>query len=37
MLRDVILRIRDDEANHRDRNHSFADAYESKELPAHQH
>lgn len=37
LLRDVILRIRDDEANHRDRNHSFADAYESNKLPAHQH
>lgn len=37
LLRDVILIIRNDEANHRDRNHSFADAYESKNLPAHQH
>ena len=36
-LRDVILRIREDEAGHRDRNHGFADAYESKSLPAHQH
>ncbi|MGF1720139.1 alternative oxidase [Vibrio kyushuensis] len=35
LLHDVILRIRDDEAKHRDRNHSFADAYESNELPAH--
>ncbi|MGF1680346.1 alternative oxidase [Photobacterium minamisatsumaniensis] len=35
-LRDVILRIREDEAGHRDRNHAFADAYESKTLPAHQ-
>lgn len=34
-LRDVILRIRDDEAGHRDRNHGFADAYELKHLPAH--
>ena len=36
-LRDVIVKIRDDEAKHRDRNHSFADAYESRDLPAHQH
>ncbi|MET2950940.1 alternative oxidase [Vibrio owensii] len=36
MLRDVILRIREDEAGHRDRNHGFADAYEDKTLPAHQ-
>ncbi|RXJ74164.1 oxidase [Veronia nyctiphanis] len=35
-LRDVVLRIREDEAGHRDRNHGFADAYEQKELPAHQ-
>ncbi|MFD2179218.1 alternative oxidase [Veronia pacifica] len=35
-LRDVVLRIREDEAGHRDRNHGFADAYEHKELPAHQ-
>ncbi|PST90653.1 oxidase [Photobacterium jeanii] len=35
-LRDVILRIREDEAHHRDRNHGFADAYESAVLPAHQ-
>ncbi|MDO6541565.1 alternative oxidase [Photobacterium sanguinicancri] len=37
LLRDVILRIREDEAKHRDRNHSFADAYENNDLPAHQH
>lgn len=37
MLRDVIVRIREDEAKHRDRNHSFADAYESNNLPAHQY
>ncbi|AAW85073.1 alternative oxidase 1 [Aliivibrio fischeri ES114] len=36
MLRDVILKIRNDEAKHRDRNHSFADAYETHDLPAHQ-
>ncbi|MGR5063371.1 alternative oxidase [Photobacterium sp. DNB22_13_2] len=36
-LRDVVLRIREDEAGHRDRNHNFADAYENKTLPAHQH
>lgn len=36
LLRDVILRIREDEAHHRDRNHNFADAYQQKELPAHQ-
>ncbi|MBD1558079.1 oxidase [Vibrio sp. S9_S30] len=36
MLRDVILQIRNDEAKHRDRNHSFADAYETQNLPAHQ-
>lgn len=35
-LRDVILKIRDDEAKHRDRNHGFADSYESCQLPAHQ-
>lgn len=35
-LRDVALRIREDEAGHRDRNHGFADAYESITLPAHQ-
>ncbi|MDN3616415.1 alternative oxidase [Vibrio gallaecicus] len=37
MLRDVIVKIRDDEAEHRDRNHSFADAYESNNLPKHQY
>lgn len=36
-LRDVIIRIREDEAKHRDRNHYFADAYEKKSLPEHQH
>lgn len=36
-LYDVILKIRMDEAKHRDKNHSFADAYEKKDLPAHQH
>ncbi|MBC7004139.1 alternative oxidase [Photobacterium sp. BZF1] len=36
-LRDVVVKIREDEAKHRDRNHSFADAYENQELPAHQH
>lgn len=36
MLRDVIVKIRDDEAKHRDQNHLFADAYESHKLPAHQ-
>ena len=36
MLRDVIVKIRDDEAEHRDQNHLFADAYESHKLPAHQ-
>ncbi|WP_028865880.1 alternative oxidase [Psychromonas aquimarina] len=35
-LRDVILRIREDEAAHRDRNHEFADSFESGTLPAHQ-
>ncbi|WP_019612853.1 alternative oxidase [Psychromonas ossibalaenae] len=35
-LRDVILRIREDEAAHRDRNHEFADSFESGVLPAHQ-
>lgn len=35
-LRDVILKIRDDEAKHRDRNHGFADSYERSDLPAHQ-
>jgi ubiquinol oxidase len=32
----VIVKIREDESKHRDRNHSFADAYESNNLPAHQ-
>lgn len=36
-LYDVILRIRMDEAKHRDKNHSFADAYENRDLPAHQY
>lgn len=36
VLRDVIVKVRDDEAKHRDRNHSFADAYESYDLPEHQ-
>lgn len=36
-LRQVIIKVRDDEANHRDRNHSFADAYEHQDLPKHQH
>jgi ubiquinol oxidase len=36
LLRDVIVKIREDESKHRDRNHSFADAYESNNLPAHQ-
>ncbi|OBT07382.1 oxidase [Vibrio sp. UCD-FRSSP16_10] len=35
-LRDVILLIREDEAKHRDRNHEFADSYQSRDLPAHQ-
>lgn len=35
-LRDVIVNIRNDEAKHRDKNHSFADAYENRKLPAHQ-
>ncbi|MDA0111479.1 alternative oxidase [Vibrio sp. La 4.2.2] len=35
LLRDVVLRIRQDEAGHRDRNHGFADAYERKDLPSH--
>ena len=35
-LRDVILCIRNDEAAHRDRNHEFANSFESGELPAHQ-
>lgn len=36
LLRDVILRIRDDEAEHRDRNHEFANSFENNELPSHQ-
>ena len=36
LLRDVILRIRDDEAEHRDRNHEFADSFENNDLPSHQ-
>ncbi|MFC1236254.1 alternative oxidase [Vibrio sp. F74] len=36
-LRDVILKIREDEAKHRDRNHEFADCYQSKNLPEHQY
>ncbi|QUM79853.1 alternative oxidase [Moritella sp. 5] len=36
MLRDVIVKIRNDEAKHRDRNHLFADSYENNDLPAHQ-
>ncbi len=36
-LYDVILRIRMDESKHRDKNHSFADAYENRDLPAHQY
>ena len=36
LLRDVILRIRDDEAQHRDRNHEFADSFQNKDLPSHQ-
>ncbi|MCG6200261.1 alternative oxidase [Psychromonas antarctica] len=35
-LRDVILCIRNDEAAHRDRNHQFADSFESGDLPEHQ-
>lgn len=35
-LRDVVLRVREDEAGHRDRNHNFADAYQEKRLPSHQ-
>ncbi|USD41103.1 alternative oxidase [Vibrio sp. SCSIO 43135] len=33
---DVLERIRDDEAEHRDKNHEFADSYKNKQLPAHQ-
>lgn len=36
LLRDVILRVREDEAKHRDKNHGFADAYQQKDLPEHQ-
>ena len=36
LLRDVILRIRNDEAEHRDRNHEFADSFQNKDLPSHQ-
>lgn len=36
LLRDVVLRIREDEAKHRDRNHEFADSFENKDLPSHQ-
>lgn len=35
-LRDVVLRIREDEATHRDRNHEFANSYESGKVPEHQ-
>ncbi len=35
-LRDVIVHIRNDEAAHRDRNHEFADSFQSGEVPAHQ-
>jgi len=36
LLRDVVIRVRADEAKHRDRNHGFADAYENLNLPDHQ-
>ena len=36
LLSDVILCIREDEAKHRDRNHEFADSFETKDLPSHQ-
>ena len=36
LLRDVVLHIRDDEAKHRDRNHEFADAFATHDLPSHQ-
>jgi ubiquinol oxidase len=36
LLRDVVLRIREDEAKHRDRNHEFADSFENEDLPSHQ-
>ena len=32
-LRDVVLAVREDEAGHRDRNHSFADTLKRGELP----
>ena len=35
-LTDVILLIREDEAQHRDRNHEFADSFENNDLPSHQ-
>ena len=35
-LRDVILCIRIDEGAHRDRNHEFANSFESGDLPPHQ-
>jgi ubiquinol oxidase len=35
-LVDVILLIREDEAQHRDRNHEFANSFENNELPSHQ-
>lgn len=35
-LMDVIYRIREDEAEHRDRNHEFANAFENDQLPSHQ-
>ena len=35
-LRDVILCIREDEGAHRDRNHEFANSFESGDLPPHQ-
>jgi ubiquinol oxidase len=35
-LREVVLRIRNDEAEHRDRNHEFANSFESNDLPSHQ-
>ncbi|MBM24389.1 MAG: oxidase [Chloroflexi bacterium] len=35
-LRDVVLKIREDEAKHRDRNHGFANSFEEGDLPEHQ-
>lgn len=35
-LRDVILKIREDESKHRDRNHDFANSFEYGDLPEHQ-